>query len=377
MTRPTVVIVSNNDWNELWYQRQAFACAFAAAGFKVVFLNKTLTRMPKLRSFIRGNYRDKNRGFLGNPVPEGVTVSTPRWGPPMALLRVLNRILIRRTVKSLMGLETIVIVYSPSYNAIDLIRILRPRTTVYVNVHNYEATQVSPDLLRSERELIQRVDFLFADSQYNQKRLESKLGTVGTRVELSPPGVDLGVFEEAYRGDEATAPRTLMYFGGIGKHLDLALYESLCSDYRVIFVGKVAKSLEGQIPSAIEVRSPVPMSRLGEIVAEADVLALFYRPSDYIEAVIPAKLYECLATQKPVLISGLAVPPGHEHVLYDVKGSVAKAFETMERLPVTETDDVISERHRIAGSSSWEQRFRTFATRIGVELDAIQNEDVK
>lgn len=368
MTRPTVVIVSNNDWNELWYQRQAFACAFAAAGFKVVFLNKTLTRMPKLRSFIRGNYRDKNRGFLGNPVPEGVTVSTPLWGPPMALLRALNRILIRRTVKSLMGLETIVIVYSPSYNAIDLIRILRPRTTVYVNVHNYEATQVSRDLLRSEHELIQRVDYLFADSHYNQKRLESKLGDARKRVELSPPGVDLGVFEEAYRGDEATAPRTLMYFGGIGSHLDLALYERLCSDYKVIFVGKVAKSLEGQLPSVIEVRPPVPVAQLGEIVSEADVLALFYCPSDYIDAVIPAKLYECLATRKPVLLSGIPVPPGHEGVLYDVAGNFVQAKQVLAGLNLTETDSVIHERYCIARGASWDDRFRTFASRIDVDL---------
>lgn len=362
--RRTIVVVSNNDWHDFWYQRQEFASRFGAGGYRVVFVNKTFTRMPKVGSFLAGRYRKGNRGYLTNPIPPGVEIVTPLWLPPYRLLRIANRHLIRKTLATVIGTNPVVIVYAPSYNALDLIGVVEASKTAYVNVHNYEATNVINDLLRAERDLIQSADFLFADSISNIHRLRQKLEDNSKPVICSPPGVALEVFGSAYRGDEVQRRRTLYYYGGIGPHLDLELYETLSREFRVVFVGKVSAALEGRLPRSIEVLPAIPMDDLGTVLREADVLTIFYVESAYIRAVIPAKLYECLATLKPLLVSGLSNLEVVADVIYDVHASPAEAKRVLADLPRSETQRVLAARGEHARTASWEARFEAFARAI-------------
>ena len=179
---------------------------------------------------------------------------------------------------------------------------LKPALTAYICDHNYDADRVMRDVLRAERQLIESADLLFADSCFLQDRLRR---ISGREVFACPPGADVAAFEAAFRGDELERRKTVCYFGGIGVHLDLDLYAGLARNgVRVIFLGVVSPEVKDMLPAEIEVRPPVPNAELPGALKDADILMIAYKDSPYIRAVLPAKLFECLATAKPLLVSG-------------------------------------------------------------------------
>ena len=362
-----IVIVANNDWHDLWFQRQQFACGFALRGFKVFYLNRALQRWPTINHF-------KRRFFLfgkkiihnKNTIPPNIRVITPFWLPPFEILRPINRKLIQITISSyrLDVQSPWLITYIPSYNTIDLIRIIKPYKVAYINVHNYDEDIVISDLLKAEKELVKQADLLFGDSNYNMERL-SRLSP-GKQVFPSLPGVNYNLFRRAFRGDEFRRCKTIYYFGGIGPHLDLSLYGALASTYKVVFVGIVAPGVYNQIPAQIEIRPPVANSALPDVLKEADILTIFYKDSPYIRGVIPAKFFECLATGKPVLVSGLSEAKPYLDVVYDVQGSEQIAREVIKNLSETETEYRLRRQDEIAKEADWTRRFESFASKLGL-----------
>jgi len=356
---PDVLFVSSNDWDHFWYQRQEFATRFARAGHRVFYFNRTLQRWPTLHHF-KTRFLGAGRGTRPrNPRPEGLRVVTPLWLPPMRYLRFVNRRLIRRTAAPL-GVESPVLIAGvPTYNTLDLIDRVRPVRVVYVNVHNYDGAVVVSHLRDAERELAQRADLLFADSEVNARRLEGLSG--GRVVHRSPPGVDYAAFRRARRGDEAERRRTLYYYGGIGPHLDLELYGALAERLRVVFVGLVDPAVRGRVPANIEVRPPVTHRELPEALREADALGIFYRRSEYIRGVMPAKFFECAATGKPLLLAGVAEAEAWRDAVYVVDGSPDEVLALVEALAETETPERLGRRDALARDADWEARFRRFS----------------
>lgn len=369
--RPTVLIESNNDWNDYWYQRQEFATRFARAGCRVIFLNKTFKRWPKFRSLVAGTYRSPQRGFVSNPIPAGIHVLTPFWLPPLRIFRPMNRRLIRKTFSSSpLPPSPLFITYAPSFNTLDLISLIRPSKTIYVNVHNYDRAHVISDVLAAENELIGLADYLLADSEFNRQRIMRKQRQPKHKqVFLSPPGVDLTAFSGTFRGNEARSATRLLYYGGIGPHLDVDLYNQLAKCYQVRFIGKVSSGFRSELSEKIEILPPVPMSELGPYIREADILTIFYRENEYTHAVIPAKFFECLASAKPVLISGVKQIGAFSHLVYDVGGSLATAQQAIARLPQEESQQKVSERQAVAAIASWERRFADFSSTIRFGID--------
>ena len=334
-----VIFIANNDWHGLWFQRQEFATRLALRGHRVWYLNRTLQRWPTyhhLKQRLNKQTFEMNNGISR---PTELRIVTPFWLPPTAWLRPLNSLLVRRTFKAI-PLKTfpVLIAYVPTYNTLEVIRQVIPGLVVYINVHNYDADSVLSDLLVSERILIRQSDILLADSVYNRERL-SRIG--GSRsVFPSEPGVDFESFHTAFRGDEAKRGRSVCYFGGIGPHLDLELYDDLTRAYDVFFVGVVSPALRNKLPASIRILPPVNNRALPQIIREADVLAIFYKNSPYVDGVIPAKFYECLATGKPLLVSGLRGLDDHLGTFYDVQGDTEKTLSVLAALTDTETADI-------------------------------------
>lgn len=357
-----VVIVSDSDWDGLWYQTQQLACGFASLGDRVFYLNRTLQRWPTLDHFKIRFFPSKRKCCFQSSIPENVHVITPIWLPPIKILRPINQRLIKNTIAPLEILSPLLITYIPSYNTLDLIKIVNPCKVIYINVHNYDSDVVISDLLKSERELIQKADFLFGDSTYNVERL-SRLSN-GRRIYPSLPGVNYKLFHQAFRGDEVKRRKTLYYFGGIGSHLDLSIYGALAAILKVVFVGVVDSAVYKEIPSNIEIRPPVANSELPKILQDADMLAIFYKDSPFICGVIPAKFFECLATGKPLLVSGLTEAKPYLDVVYDVQGSEKKALEIIKSLPDTETESRLLKRDDIAKEADWSTRFESIRSKI-------------
>ena len=363
-----VIMVTSNYWDGFEYQRHHFTRQFAGHGIPVIFVERSPQRWPRF------GLKDISEWFLrtgqgasgiSKQIPENVHVVSPWFLPPARFLRPLNRRIIKN-IFSKVDLNrkktkngSIVITYVPSYNTVDLIHLLRPDMVAYVNVHNYGEDDVMPDLLEAERELAKKADVLFADSTFHMTRLSRLSG--GREVCPSLPGVDYDLFRRACRGDEAGRCGNIFYFGSIKRDLDFALYEALASRIHTVFIGAVAPGVEKEIPPDIEVRPPVSAGELPSVLKDADIIGLFYRDCSSARGTIPAKLFECLAAGKPVLVSGLSEAGSYSDVVYDVSGSAERALEIIRKLPGTETAWRLARRDEIAKEADWSKRFEAFA----------------
>jgi len=364
-------MVTSDYWNGIEYQRHHLARQFAKHGFPVIFIERSPHRWPKfgLKDILEWTLKSgQGSSHIAKTIPKGINIIKPRFLPPARWLRPLNREIIKNELsklhfkcKNLLN-KTILITYVPSYNSIDLINLIKPCVVAYVNIHNYEEATVMPDLLRAEREVIRLSDVFFADSTFNIKRL----ARLSNRRNIFPslPGVDYKHFHQANRENEDKQRKTIYYFGGIGPHLDFFLYDNLATKYSVIFVGVIDPVVRRKIPLNIEIRSPVANSELPEILKDADILAIFYKDSPYIRGVIPAKFFECLATGKPLLVSGLSEAKPYLDIVYDVQGSEKKAFEVIQTLPETEIPERLSKRDKIAKEADWTRRFESFVCNL-------------
>ncbi len=362
-----IIIVSTNDWHGFWFQRQEFATRFAAQGHRVFYINRIPQRIPKPGRIFRWLLAKKQVGKIYNPVPEGVAVLTPFMLPPFRLLRPVNRLLWKRVWSRMKQDDSpsspILITYQPTYNIIDLASFVGASKICYINTHVYDADPSCPkDLLRAEREIVGKADVLMADSSHNVGRLEAYKPNIS--VSRAMPGVAVSRFASAFRGDEAEKRNHFLFFGDIGRHLDIDLYNQLAGDHQVTFVGIVDKSIIRDISEKIDVRPPVAPSELPSVLREADILTIFYKPSSYVSGIIPAKFFECLATGKPVFISGLPETNRYKEAIYNIDDGFNKAMEYIQNLPQLETDERRNARAEAARDADWENRFQQFSERI-------------
>jgi len=236
---------------------------------------------------------------------------------------------------------------------------------VYVNTHNYDADPSCPrSLFSAEAELVHRADALMADAAFNAKRLERYGPAVS--VGRAMPGVDVARFRAAGRGDEASRRRLIFFFGDIGRHLDIALYNALAERYDVAFLGIVDPSVAGLISQRIRILPPVAPADLPKAIRDADILTIFYKPSPYADGILPAKFFECLATGKPLIVSGLPETARFPEAVYDIDGDASKAMAIIDRLEETETEARRATRAAVAASADWSERYRQFKEQAGI-----------
>lgn len=363
-----VVIISNNDWDGLWYQRQQYASMYAEHGIEVLFINKTLQRMPHLKDFLDRFFVSKSvTKIKANPVPKNVELKTIYTLPPFKWLNAVNKFIVSYNFKSSKWKNPdLIITYLPTYTALDIIKVLSPLKWAYINVHNYNADNVISDLLESEKIVCEIAPALFADSDFNKNRIE--LISKGRKVYYSEPGVSSKMFLSAYRGDEYKRLQTICYFGGIGNHLDFDMYNKLSEHYNVLFIGQYnSADVVGKLSSRIKIIPPVTNRELPDILKNVDVMGLFYNKCDYVNGVIPAKIYECISTLKPVVTTGMDCVSRLGKAVYICTED--NVVDTLEKLVITETEDVIAYRKKIANEADWERRFENLNKRLELIWD--------
>lgn len=362
MAKRDIILMSSRDWDSLPLQSHFLGEGYAKLGHRVFFINQTLQKWPRFSHLMWRLRPKRSSGKISSYSSEheiaGVVPITLWTGPPVRWLRWLNRVIIRFTFRNWKIDRPAFVTWVPTYTAQDLIRILRPEITGYVNYHHFEADDVLPSLLDSEKELVTKVDLLFTDSIFLKNRIARLSG--GREVHRSMPGVYFERFRKAWRGDEFQKCHTIMYFGDIGPHLDLELYNALAEDFQVIFLGIVNPSAREVISPRIQLRPPVSIMDLPAALREADILTAFYRDTPYMKGVIPSKFFECMATGKPLLVSGLSEAEPYRHVVDIITGGVEEARQVINQLPKAETSTRRAQREQEALTADWQSRFEHF-----------------
>ncbi|MDD5134472.1 MAG: glycosyltransferase [Phycisphaerae bacterium] len=360
MDKPNdIVMIWSTDFDALWYQRQALAVYFAKAGHRVFYFNKTPHRWPGTIQVAKWLVKKRKKQRQQNLLPENPVIVNPFWLLPIKKLRIVNRKLIEQTLKKLDVKNAVIVTDVPSYNTLDAIEKIQPERIVYLNVHNYDdSSLIVTDILHSEKQIVQQADFLFATSEHNAKRTARISG--GRKVFRSLPGVDFALFSKALRNDESQKKKTIYFFGSIHDSVEIKLYNRLAEQFRIVLIGETTQNIKKNIADTIEVRPTVSQKELAEQLKDADILGLFYNKTPYSRGVIPAKIFECLATGKPILVSGIEKDPVYSPFVYHFDGTEQAAIETIKNLPNTETREKIKLRQTAGEQADWQKRFETF-----------------
>lgn len=370
----TVVVLSAIDWQFIWQRYQIISKLFAESGFNVFYVESTAKRNPGLRDVSRVIKRLLNRGNRSvageNPVPENLTVISPVMLPSTwKIFRIINRLfLIGNFVKKLEGMEVskpLVYCYLPTQTSLDIIEELDPLLVIYDCVDNFSAFPgVSDDFPEIEKKVIKRADLMFVTSDYlyaEKKKYRSDIKQV-------LPAVDFALFNSADRGPLKKV-ETLCYFGAVCDRLDYDLIKKIAEsfrDIRIKMVGPVIGNLPS-LPDNVLFVGRKKYCNLPEEVLDSDCLIFPYKINDYTKGIIPAKLFESLATGKPVISTVL---PNFEKFkeLILIAHSHEEFLIHIRNLLMLETEDKKLNRINTAKVNSWENRFNEILQYIGEKL---------
>lgn len=366
--RRQVVILSTIDWDTAWQRHQIFAAAFAARGDEVFFVENTGFRDPGIRDLPRVLRRLRNlltpSAVSGsNRVPERVKVFSPKVLPPTwRLFRKINSgFLIPRLLDYLReaGLREgpDCIVYAPTQTMVELVRRLRPASVLYDCASNFRAHASAPsDFAATERALLSLCEEVVCDSDflYEQKRAEHPRVT---KIHQGVPEAFFSLAREKGRFDDAC------YYGTWSADLDERVPEALAAAGFSVTVRGFTKSNAPALSSAVRRHPPVEPEMLAKSLEGHEAFILPYRITPFLMGVIPAKIYECLATGRPVIASPLpSLKAMSEHIM--IAETPEQWVDAMRALAKTETEAKRLARVELARAHSCAAEFTRFSARL-------------
>jgi uncharacterized SAM-binding protein YcdF (DUF218 family)/glycosyltransferase involved in cell wall biosynthesis len=374
---PDILCVSSIDWDFIWQGHQEIMARMAARGHRVLFVENTGVRAPKVRDLPRVRQRIRNwwRGTKGfREERPNLFVYSPLLLPLpyFWLARWINRWLLTRALRRWMQAigftRPVLWTFLPTPLALDVIRAVDPQVTIYYCIDDLASS--SPGARRivsSEARLFKQADLVFVTSE----RLRERAARYTSRVHLFPFGVNLERFEAVRSAsEEAPADVTALgrpivgYVGGLHQWVDQPLLASVASklpDISFALVGPAQTDvsvLEGCANMTLfGQRSHEDLPRY---VKQFDVGIVPYLLTEYTANVYPTKLNEYLIMGIPVVATDLPEIRrfNREHGdVVEVAGT-ADAFAAAIRksLNGASAPAVVQRRIAVAGANSWERR---------------------
>jgi glycosyltransferase involved in cell wall biosynthesis len=363
MGRPPVVILAGVRWDFLWQRHQVFATLFARAGYPTVFVETTglANPHPNRATLRRVAARVRRAGGKPRFAQKGLTVYAPPAVPPTyRVFRWLNRrFFVPRVVRDLgeiAGPEPVVVAYPPTRTTLEVISGLRPRLLLYDCSDDYAHFPGAPeDIRETERELLRRADLVSCTSTW----LLEKVRAARPDAFPSGPAVDYERFAPLQDTPSDKGVRTVCFFGHLSRErIDFQVFRAVAeAGFEVRIVGGLGRIEKGFLETpGIDYRGEVPHSELPAALAGVDAFVLPYRINGLTRGISPAKIYECLATGKPVVAAPLPALEELARHVYLAKrpGDYAEVLWSLEGL---ETEEKRRARIELARENSWEARF--------------------
>ena len=345
----TVVILSPVEWNFTWQSAQTIAKGLSARGYRVIFLNPLPKRLPSLKELSRIIGRLMNKpeiaSYCRQPQGEGVQVLNPIALPDInEPFERLNRMFflppLVRKMRALINEDKLVVLsYLPFPLPLALVQRLKPDLLVYVCQTNWFADgKVKRSRLR-EKEMFRQADLVLADSPF----LHEHASRHHPDVRRLPAMVDFDLFHRVALESPGAGLKDRIrccYFGGVGQRIDVELLAKVSHKHLLRIIGPIRVRLPPLAP-ATELIKPVPHPELPRFLRDVDVFLLPYRVNEFTKAILPAKIFECFATGKPVVSTYLPsllpyeglvyLSHTHDDFLLNIERAVAEPPELREK----------------------------------------------
>lgn len=389
-TKRPVVILSTIDWDFLWQRHQVFATYFARSGHRVIFveslgfgprytdpafyLRVVSKLLRKVRDISRSGRRAESQSAK-RKLPENLTVYTPIVAPPRPrILRWVNKkVFLPRVLSEIarMGVRNPVVwSYQPTHTALQIARGLEPEALVYDCVDNYaQVPGVPTDIAQTEQEWLGAADLVLVTSSFLRQKHAGKRPDL---IQL-PPGVDYGLFNQACSSTEPGAlARRVCFFGGMNQKysFDFDLVESIAdAGFEVSLIGYKGSGHRVFDHPNVEYTPSVPQAELPTLLKPMDALLIPYKINEFTHGVFPTKVYECLATGKPVISVPLPDLQGELSKHIYLANNAAEFIDLLQRLPELETQEKIRSRLALARKNSWESRLNAISKELEWSLN--------
>jgi glycosyltransferase involved in cell wall biosynthesis len=397
-----VIVISSIEWNFLWQGPQEIASRLARDGNRVLYVENTGVRSPRLSD--AGRVASRLMRWAGAFSSHGLqTVSPnlhicspvvlPPFGRPWQ--REINRRLflpvVRRAAASLSMRDVVILTFLPTDTAVDLIKLLRTDAgaVVYYCVADFAELSSNPSRLsQSERQLVGMSDLVLAQCS----ALATHCSQWADNIHIIPYGVNLEVFTRS-NGSGPTPkvinkkamgsnvvpdlPRPVIgYVGGLHRYVDLTLLTSMAQTrphWSWVFIGPAQTTL-GKFASLpnVHVLGEFQHQELAGQIERFDVGIVPYVSSAFTDTVVPTKINEYLAMGKPVVSTALPALSDNYHwpgVVISCEpehDSFIAAIEEALRLPTDETAQ--ARRREVAGHSDWPARLKLICDLIDEAL---------
>lgn len=388
--RRDILCISSIDWDFIWQGHQEIMSTFAAEGHRVLFLENTGVRAPKLKDIprLRSRLRNwwKGTGGFREERPNLFVFSPIVLPLPYSrIARWINRLFlvhsIRRWMRAVGFSRPVLWTFLPTPLAHELIDHLDPSLTIYYCIDDLASS--SPEARRivaSEEAMFRRADLVFVTSE----KLRLKAAAHSSRVHFFPFGVRFQSFDEAREGprhtpdDVATLRRPVVgYVGGLHQWIDQGLVAEVARrlpDVTFAFVGPPQCDLSRlEACPNIVLLGGKPHGMLPHYIREFDVGLVPYRLADYTANVYPTKLNEYLAMGIPVVATDLLEIRrfNQDHGAIVSIAADAAGFEAaLRRLLADPAPAEAPRRVEVARSNSWRTRIDRMAALIEEVADA-------
>jgi uncharacterized SAM-binding protein YcdF (DUF218 family) len=317
-----VVCFSSIDWDFIWQGHQEIMSTLAADGHRVLFVENTGVRAPRVRDLPRLGQRVRNwwRGTKGfREERPDLYVYSPLLLPlPYSLVaRWINRFLLARALRRWMRAtrfyRPIVWTFLPTPIVLDLIDDIDPELTIYYCIDDLSASsQGARRIVPSEQRLFRKADLVFVTSQ----KLRERAALASKHVHLFPFGVNFERFDRVRQAADPLPPDlqamkrpVIGYLGGLHQWVDQDLIVAVASQmpdatFALVGPAQVDVSALERCPN-VRLLGQQPRDAVPRYVKGFDVGLVPYRVTDYTLNVYPTKLNEYLVMGVPVVATDL------------------------------------------------------------------------
>jgi len=377
-----IVVFGQQEWSRTWTEKQQYSTRLARRGHRVLYVD------PEW-SFESGSPIDRLRALA--PVRAGMGLRELHAGslyvftyPYASVLRWrVNNWRYPRVVRSVaarLGFRSpVVLAFHPSAEAAATA--LKPATLAYYAVDEYTAYGTPSDedwswMRGREETLLRASDVAFGVSP----RLVERFAGIQPRSFLLENGLDPAHFARAWSGSVPPHPEVARFsgpriglVGQIDHRVDQALLAALARSHRewsIVLIGRVK---EGTDVSALVAEPNVhfvpfqPYDALPAVLRALDVCLVPYLRTVLTHSCNPAKIYEYIAADRPVVatpLDGIVACRRAVTIAEDAEG-----FERAIVAALTDPSALREERRAVVEASDWEQRTDELERRLEEAFD--------
>lgn len=371
-----IVCLSSQDWDDLWTRKQRFMQRFARQGNRVLYVEAQASLASV--GIMRGDWRRAIRWLAGPRLIENnLYVATLPLVLPffqMSLgINTLNNLfllpLLRHWIKRLEFQKPILWTYNPFSES--LIGKLGERFAIYECVDELSASRglVRKDVVQEqERRLMEKAQMVIVthDNLFRSKQAKAH------NIHLIPNGAEVEHFRKASLSETPVAqefqaiPRPIVGFLGSIQYwidFDLLRYLALARpQWSFVFIGPIGRLAQvekiQQLPNVF-LLGRKPYGDLPAYLKGFDVCLNPYLMDDTALNCSPLKLYEYLATGKPVV--SVDMPEARKfNGMVRIGQNYADLLRLLDEtlMPGGENQGLSLARIRAVESHSWDHRFR-------------------